>query len=77
MAPGLPVCSGAEVKRALERNGFHLVRVSGSHHIMRRDGPPMMNVTVPVHGRKALKRATLAQILKQSGLSVETLIASL
>tara|TARA_R110002020_G_scaffold124184_3_gene281100 strand:- start:370 stop:504 length:135 start_codon:yes stop_codon:yes gene_type:complete len=44
---------------------------------MRRDGPPILNVTVPVHGRKALKRATVAQILKQSGLSIEILIASL
>jgi len=51
--------------------------VNGSHHIMRHPGPPVRNVTVPVHGRKALKRATLNAIIKQAGLTVEEFIALL
>lgn len=33
--PPLPSVSGARIVRALERHGFKIARVSGSHHIMR------------------------------------------
>jgi predicted RNA binding protein YcfA (HicA-like mRNA interferase family) len=77
MADRLPVCTGQQVKRALERAGFALLRINGSHHIMRQDGPPVRNVTVPVHGGKTLKRATVAAIIKQAGLTVEGFISFL
>jgi predicted RNA binding protein YcfA (HicA-like mRNA interferase family) len=70
----LPNCSGRRVLRALERAGFSLVRVTGSHHIMRHPGPPQRSVTVPVHKSGDLKRATLFSIIKQSDLSVEDFI---
>lgn len=63
--------------RALERRGFSVHRVNGSHHMMHHAGPPVRNVTVPVHGAKSLKRATLLAILKQAGLSAEEFIALL
>jgi predicted RNA binding protein YcfA (HicA-like mRNA interferase family) len=44
---------------------------------MRHEGPPVRIVSVPVHAAKALKRATLASIIKQSGLSVEEFTALL
>ena len=44
---------------------------------MRHPGPPVRDVTVPVHGSKALKRATLSSIIKRSGLTVEEFIALL
>lgn len=71
MADRFPVCTGQQVRRALEKCGFSLRRVNGSHHVMRHEGPPVRNVTVPVHGSKTLKRATLAAIIKQAGLTVE------
>ena len=77
MAARLPVCSGRQVIRALHRAGFSLHRVKGSHHGLRHPGPPVRNVTVPVHGAKALKRATLLGIIKQAGLTVEEFIALL
>lgn len=77
MAARLPVCSGRQAIRALEAAGFVLIRVNGSHHVIRHPGPPLRNVTVPVHGTKALKRATLASIVKQAGLTVEEFIALL
>jgi predicted RNA binding protein YcfA (HicA-like mRNA interferase family) len=77
MAARLPVCSGRKAIRALEKAGFSLTRVKGSHHVMRHEGPPIRNVTVPAHGAKALKRATLIAIIKQSGLTVEEFIARL
>ena len=77
MATRLPVCSGPQVIRALKAAGFIPNRVSGGHHIMRHQGPPLRNVTVPVHGTKPLKRATLSAIMKQAGLTVEEFIALL
>jgi predicted RNA binding protein YcfA (HicA-like mRNA interferase family) len=44
---------------------------------MRHEGPPIRNITVPVHGGKTLKRATLAAIIKQAGLTVEEFMALL
>jgi len=61
----------------LEIAGFSLHRVNGSHHILRHPGPPLRNVTVPVHRSKALKRATLNSIIKQAGLTLEEFVALL
>jgi predicted RNA binding protein YcfA (HicA-like mRNA interferase family) len=61
----------------LERSGFKLHRINGSHHIMRHEGPPVRSVTVPIHGGKTLKRATLAAIIKQAGLTIEGFLALL
>jgi predicted RNA binding protein YcfA (HicA-like mRNA interferase family) len=55
------------VIRALERGGFYVHHVAGSHYILKKDG---LRVTVPYHG-KDLKPRTLASIIEQSGLSVE------
>jgi predicted RNA binding protein YcfA (HicA-like mRNA interferase family) len=77
MAVRLPACSGGKIIRALEAAGFSLHRIKGSHHVMRHPGPPVKTVTVPVHRAKALKRATLAAIIKQSGLTVEEFTALL
>lgn len=56
--------------RAFERAGFSMARVSGSHHIMKRDGHPN-NVSVPVHGNKPLKVGTLRGIISSAGMTVE------
>ena len=56
---GLPVLTGAEVVRALERAGFVVVRISGSHHRMVHSTDAMRATTVPLHGGKTLKRGTL------------------
>ena len=36
--PAVPSVRGEQVVRALERAGFKVARVTGSHHIMRSDG---------------------------------------
>ncbi len=73
----LPTCTGRQARRALERGGFEVIRVVGSHHIMRHSGPPQRMLTVPIHGNKELKRATLASIIKQSGLTTEQFVTLL
>lgn len=64
----LPRASGKAVVRALERAGFVLVHVRGSHHYLRRPGAGQL-VCVPVHGGRDLPTGTLRAILRQSALS--------
>ncbi len=64
----LPLVSGRECVRALERVGFHLKRQEGSHMILRRDSP-FAQVVVPDH--RELDRGTLRAILRQAGIGVE------
>jgi predicted RNA binding protein YcfA (HicA-like mRNA interferase family) len=47
MPGSLPAIPGVKVVGALERAGFTVVRISGSHHVMRH--PDGRTVVVPVH----------------------------
>lgn len=64
----LPVLSGAQVIKALERAGFEQVRTKGSHAIMRNAGTGR-GATVPLHN--PVKRGTLTAILRQLNMSAE------
>lgn len=67
MSPALPVVSGREVIRALEKAEFAQVSQRGSHVKLRNDAG--RTVIVPLH--RELARGTLASILRQSGVSVD------
>ena len=70
----LPVISGAECIKALEKAGFIIYRQRGSHIIMVRQTPPAQT-SIPNH--KELDRGTLRAIIRQTGLTVEEFIALL
>jgi len=70
VAVRLPPLKPRAVLRALERAGFFIHHVSGSHHILKHPGSSSLRVTVPFHNRD-LKRRTLESIVKQAGLSHE------
>jgi len=53
-------------KKLLEANGWSLDRVSGSHHIMTREGK--RSVLIPIHGSAELPKGLLNTILKQTGI---------
>ncbi len=67
--PKLPALTAQKVIRILEKKGFVLDRVKGSHHIFYQPGTKR-RVTVPVHGRD-LPIGTLLEILKQAGIERE------
>ena len=54
--------------RFLQKQGFRIVRIRGSHHVMER-GP--LRTTVPVHGNRNLKVGTHGKILRDVDLSPE------
>lgn len=66
----LPRISGRKVVRALQRAGYRLSHVRGSHHYLRAPGADAL-VVVPVHGNRDLPTGTLRAIIRQAGLSVE------
>lgn len=56
----------ADIIKRLERDGWRLVRITGSHHHFKYDNKSGL-VTVP-HPKKDIKAGTLNSILKQAGL---------
>ncbi|WP_017581898.1 type II toxin-antitoxin system HicA family toxin [Nocardiopsis valliformis] len=69
--PPVPSVRGDKLVKALERAGFHMVRIRGSHHAMRH--PDGRGTSVPVHGGQDVAKGTLRGILKDCGMSVEEL----
>jgi predicted RNA binding protein YcfA (HicA-like mRNA interferase family) len=69
--PKLPALTPQEIIRVLEKRGFVLDRVRGSHHIYYH--PEFhRHVVVPLHHRD-LPKGTFAEILRQAGLTREEL----
>jgi len=62
--PPLPSVSGSRIVRALERHGFKVARIAGSHHIMRH--PDGRGTTVPVHGNRDVAKAPCGAFLAMS-----------
>ncbi|MCP4594036.1 MAG: addiction module toxin, HicA family [bacterium] len=62
----LPRPTGKEMVRFLRKQDFELVRISGSHHYLERQGA---KTSVPVHGNQTLKIGTLRGILRDVQLS--------
>lgn len=67
--PKLPVISGKDMIRALEKDGFLIVRQKGSHISLQKG---IQKTVVPIHDE--LAKGTLLGILKQCGLTKEDLI---
>jgi predicted RNA binding protein YcfA (HicA-like mRNA interferase family) len=59
--------SGRELIKLLERHGWKLLRVSGSHHIYGKPGS-IVRISVPVHSNTYLKAGLFNHLLKMAGL---------
>lgn len=71
MSAKLPAVKPKDLIRVLEKKGWRLDRIRGSHHIMVH---PILKkaVPVPMHNRD-LKTGTLSGILRSAGISREEL----
>jgi predicted RNA binding protein YcfA (HicA-like mRNA interferase family) len=58
---------GKDFARLLERHGWQLRRINGSHHIFTKSGNPA-RISVPVHGNENLKSGLLHHLLKLAGI---------
>ena len=64
--------SGKELAKALERAGWRLLRVNGSHHIYGKTGS-IVRLSVPIHANRPLKIGLLKHLLKAAGLTEKDL----
>jgi predicted RNA binding protein YcfA (HicA-like mRNA interferase family) len=60
--------SGKAFARAVERKGWVLLRIAGSHHIYGKEGS-VVRLSIPVYGSKALKLGLLRHLMKQAEIS--------
>ena len=54
--------SGRDFARIIERRGWTLLRVNGSHHIYGKQGS-IVRLSIPIHGNKPLKKTGLLRHL--------------
>jgi predicted RNA binding protein YcfA (HicA-like mRNA interferase family) len=70
MSKRLPRITGDEALKALQRDGWFVLRIKGSHHLLAhatKAGRP----NIPIRGRQMLDPGTMASIIKAAGLTVE------
>jgi predicted RNA binding protein YcfA (HicA-like mRNA interferase family) len=72
MSPKLPRITSAQLRQALRRDGWEVVRQSGSHAIFKHPKKPG-RVTLPIHATVIIKMKTLETILEQAELTVDEL----
>lgn len=69
--PPVPAVPGTAIVKALQKHGFVIDRIHGSHHVMRH--PDGRATTVPVHQGKDVAKGTLRGILRDIGLTAADL----
>ena len=62
--------SGRDFALVIERHGWQLLRVSGSHHIYGKAGSPV-RLSVPIHANRPLKIGLLRHLAKLAGIPPE------
>ena len=70
----LPSVNATRLIRALQRAGFFVHHVTGSHYVSKHPDRPAVRVVVPHHGSVDVKRGILRSILRQAGLTADELI---
>ncbi|MDQ3774402.1 MAG: type II toxin-antitoxin system HicA family toxin [Pseudomonadota bacterium] len=73
MPPALPVLSGREVVRVFESLEWQIVRQSGSHIVMVKEGE-MATLSVPDH--REVAKGTLRSLIRAAGLTVSEFLAA-
>jgi predicted RNA binding protein YcfA (HicA-like mRNA interferase family) len=66
----LPQVTARSMLRALQRAGFIVLRVKGSHHFLRHKDDPKRETVIALHPGD-LPHGTVREILKQAKLSRE------
>jgi predicted RNA binding protein YcfA (HicA-like mRNA interferase family) len=66
----IPSVAYDKIVRALQRDGWVVVRQKGSHiRLQKRTQDEVIKLTIPAH--KPVKRSTLSHILKQARIDVD------
>ena len=60
--------SGRELAKVIQRSGWALARINGSHHIFTKPGH-RERLVIPIHGNSPLKTGLLRSLMKIAGLT--------
>ena len=74
MTPKLPCVSPEKLDKLLQRCGFRLERISGSHHFYH--NPQTKRSTVIPFNGKEVPKGLLNEILKEAGISREEVLSA-
>jgi predicted RNA binding protein YcfA (HicA-like mRNA interferase family) len=68
----IPSFDGRKLIKTLQRKGFEVVRIRGSHHFLRH--PDGRATVVPVHAKETIGVGLFHKILRDCELSIEELL---
>ena len=71
--PRIPRITGDQAVAAFEKAGFRVDRITGSHHIMKRDGH-RDRLSIPAHKGKTVGLGLLKSQIVAAGLTIERFI---
>ncbi|HCW75452.1 MAG TPA: hypothetical protein DHU63_02810 [Candidatus Marinimicrobia bacterium] len=72
----VPSLDFTKIVRALQRDGWVIVRQRGSHlRMQKHTGDETLKLTIPAH--KPVKRSTLAHILKHARISLDDFLSKI
>lgn len=74
MTSSFPDINSKQIIKVVEQLGFEFVRQSGSSHAIYRRTSDNKRTTIPIHGKKSLKRKTIKSICKDIGITLEKMI---
>jgi len=57
--------SGKQFAKSLQKHGWNLSRINGSHHIFTKEGE-ITRISLPIHGNKDLKLGLLKHLMNIS-----------
>ena len=60
--------NGKEILRILEKEGWHVARITGSHHRLVKGS---LKTSVPVHGTRDVHPKTVKSIEKDTGVKLQ------
>lgn len=63
----MKVLTGREFARLVERHGWKLLRITGSHHIYGRQGS-VVRLSIPIHANRPLKSGLQRHLMKLAGI---------
>ncbi len=64
--------SGRELAQIVQRRGWILARIQGSHHVFTMAGR-RERIVIPIHGNQPLKKGLLRSLMKIAGLQEDDL----
>jgi len=64
---GVKTVSGKKFAKAVERKGWTLLRIAGSHYIYGKDGE-VARLSIPIHGNQPLKLGLQRALMKLADL---------